>query len=124
VLISFDYALIRVVPRVELEEFINAGVVLFCLEQHFLGARVHVNESRLKALWPELDIELVRKHLEAFPKICSGDPTAGPIARLSIRERFHWLVAPRSTIIQVSPVHSGLCETPERELEQLFQRLL
>ena len=122
--ISFDYALIRVVPRVELEEFINAGVVLFCLEQHFLGARVHVNEPRLKALWPELDIELVRKHLEAFPKICSGDPTAGPIARLSIRERFHWLVAPRSTIIQVSPVHSGLCEIPERELEQLFQRLL
>ena len=121
---SFDYATLRVVPRVEREEFVNAGIIVFCLEQDFLGARVHVEEPRLKALWPELDIDLARQHLEAFPKICAGDPAAGPIARLTRRERFHWLVAPRSTIIQVSPVHSGLCESPEQSLEQLFRQLL
>lgn len=125
---SFDYAVVRVVPRVEREEFINAGVIVFCLEHRFLEARVHVDEARLKALWPEIDIELVRKHLEAIPKICAGDPSAGPIARLSQRERFHWLVSPRSTIIQVSPVHSGLCEAPAltmgQTIEQLSRRLL
>jgi len=117
---SFDYAIIRVVPRVERGELVNAGVILFCLEQDFLQARVEVNEARLRALWPEIDLELVRQHLEAIPKICAGSPEAGPIARLSLRERFHWLVAPRSTMIQVSPVHSGLCETPERALDELF----
>lgn len=121
---SFDYAVLRVVPRVEREEFVNAGVIVFCLEQRFLEARVRVDEPRLKALWPEIDLDLVRQHLEAFPKICAGDPAAGPIARLTQRERFHWLVAPRSTIIQVSPVHSGLCETPAQAMEQLFRRLL
>jgi len=117
---SFDYAIIRVVPRVERGELVNAGVILFCLERDFLQARVEVNEARLRALWPEIDLELVRQHLEAIPKICAGSPEAGPIARLSLRERFHWLVAPRSTMIQVSPVHSGLCETPERALDELF----
>jgi hypothetical protein len=121
---SFDYAIVRVVPRVEREEFVNAGVILFCLEQRFLEARIHVDESRLKALWPEIDIDLVRQHLEAFPNICKGDGSAGPIAKLSQRERFHWLVAPRSTIIQVSPVHSGLCENPEDAMERLIQELL
>ena len=121
---SFDYAIVRVVPRVEREEFVNAGVVLFCLEQRFLEARVHVDESRLKALWSEIDIDLVRQHLEAFPNICKGDDSAGPIARLSQRERFHWLVAPRSTMIQVSPVHSGLCENPEDAIDRLVRELL
>jgi hypothetical protein len=121
---SFDYAVVRVVPRVERGEFINAGVIVFCLERRFLEARVEVDEARLRALWPELDIELVRKHLEAIPRIAAGDVSAGPIARLSQRERFHWLVSPRSTIIQVSPVHSGLCEVPGRAMEQLSQRLL
>jgi hypothetical protein len=120
---SFDYAVLRVVPRVDREEFINAGVIVFCAQQPFLGARVHFDEARLKALWPSLDVELVRHHLGAVPRICSGDPDAGPIARLSPRERFHWLVAPRSTIIQVSPVHSGLCDTPAEALERLFQQL-
>lgn len=119
---SFDYAIIRVVPRVEREEFVNAGVILFCLGRDFLAARVEVDEARLCALWPEVDVELVRQHLEAIPRICAGSPDAGPIARLSQRERFHWLVAPRSTVIQVSPVHSGLCEQPERALEELFRR--
>ena len=120
---SFDYAVIRVVPRVEREEFVNAGVILFCLEQNFLAARVHVNAERLNALWPELDVELIRQHLEAFPKIAAGDLSAGPIAHLSQRERFHWLVSPRSTMIQVSPVHTGICGNPERSLDRLFERL-
>ena len=120
---SFDYAVFRVVPRVEREEFVNAGVIVYCAEQRFLAARVHVDESRLKALWPDLDIELVRQHLEAVTRISSGDPSAGPIARLAPGERFHWLVAPRSTMIQVSPVHSGICEIPSEALERLFQQL-
>lgn len=121
---SFDYAVIRVVPRVDRGELINAGVILFCLQKDFLKARIEVDEARLRALWPEVDVELVRQHLEAIPRICAGDPDAGPIARLSIRERFHWLVSPRSTMIQVSPVHTGLCEDPERSLEDLFQKMV
>jgi hypothetical protein len=119
---SFDYAVIRVVPRVERGELVNAGVILFCLERDFLQARVEVNEPRLRALWPEIDVELVRQHLEAIPKICAGAPDSGPIGRLSLRERFHWLVAPRSTIIQISPVHVGLCDQPERALDELFRQ--
>lgn len=121
---SFDYAVIRLVPRVEREEFINAGVLLFCLERDFLAARVEVNEPRLRALWPEIDVELVRQHLAAIPRICAGTPDGGPIARLSLRERFHWLVAPRSTIIQVSPVHAGLCASPESALDELFRQMV
>ncbi len=121
---SFDYAILRVVPRVEREELINAGVILFCLERDFLQARVELDEARLRALWPGTDVELVRQHLEAIPRICAGSPDAGPIARLSQRERFHWLVSPRSTMIQVSPVHSGLCEQPERTLDELFRRMV
>jgi hypothetical protein len=119
---SFDYAVIRVVPRVERGESINAGVILFCLGKDFLKAKIEVNEPRLRALWPEIDLDLVRQHLEAIPRICAGDPDAGPIARLSLRERFRWLVAPRSTMIQVSPVHAGLCDHPEQALDDLFQK--
>lgn len=121
---SFDYAAIRVVPRVERQEFINAGVVVFCLEKHYLAARIHLDEQRLKALWPEIDVELVREHLEAIPRICAGDSAAGPIAMLSQRERFHWLIAPRSTIIQLSPVHTGLCESTDQLPERLAKQLL
>jgi len=122
---SFDYAVVRVVPRVERGEFINAGVVVFCLERRFLEARVVVDEARLKALWPEIDVELVRRHLEAIPKIAAGDVSAGPIARLSQREGFTGWSPPRSTIIQVSPVHTGLCdEEPEGMIEELSRRLL
>jgi hypothetical protein len=120
---SFDYAVVRVVPRVEREEFINAGVIVFCLEKNFLAARVRVNEERLKAIWPDVDVDLVRRHLEAFTKVSAGDPSAGPIAKLSLRERFHWLVSPRSTMIQVSPVHSGICGDPAKSLDRLFERL-
>jgi len=121
---SFDYAIIRVMPRVERGELVNAGVIVFCLERDFLRARVEVNEPRLRAVWPEIDLELVRQHLEVIPKICAGNPDAGPIARLSLRERFHWLVAPRSTMIQVSPVHTGLCDPPERALDELFSQMV
>jgi Protein of unknown function (DUF3037) len=121
---SFDFATIRVVPRVEREEFVNAGVIVFCLEQKFLQALVHVDDARILALCPDLDLNVVRQHLDAFPNICAGQPDAGPIARLSLRERFQWLVAPRSTVIQISPVHSGLCELPEAVLHELFRQLV
>ena len=121
--ISFDYAVVRVVPRPDLEEFINAGVIVFSAERKYLEACVQVNEVRLRALWPDIDVDLVRQHLEAIPRIAAGDPSAGPIAGLSQSQRFHWLVAPRSTIIQISPVHSGVCEQPDRVLENLARRL-
>lgn len=121
---SFDYAVLRIVPRVERQEFINAAVVVFCLEKRFLGARVHLDAERLKALWPDADVELIREHLEAVPRICAGDPAAGPIARLSERERFHWLVSPRSTVIQPSPVHTGVCTATGDLLEQLTKQFL
>jgi Protein of unknown function (DUF3037) len=121
---SYDYAVFRVVPRVEREEFVNAGVILFSKARDFLGARVAVDEGRLLALNSEVDLEMVRRHLEAIPQICAGAADAGPIAKLSARERFHWLVAPRSTVIQVSPVHSGFCEDPANELNDLFSRLV
>jgi hypothetical protein len=121
---SYDYAVIRIVPRVEREEFVNAGVVLFSKALDFLGATVALDEARLRALSPDLDLEMVHRHLEAFPQICAGAPEAGPIAKLSARERFHWLVAPRSTVIQVSPVHAGFCTDAASELSDLFSRLV
>jgi hypothetical protein len=121
---SFDYAVIRVVPRVERQEFINAGVVVFCLEKRYLGARIRLNRERLKALWPDVDVELVEKHLESVMRVCEGDPAAGPIARLSQRERFHWLIAARSTIIQPSPVHTGICDETGGLLDGLERELL
>ncbi len=122
--ISFDYAVIRVVPRVEREEFVNAGVIVFCLQHRFLEARIHIDDQRLRALWPELNLDLIRSHLEAFPRICAADPTAGLISQLSQRERFHWLASPRSTIIQVSPVHTGLCDAPADLMDNLARRYL
>src|SRR5689334_23169036 len=119
-LVSYDYATVRITPRVEREEFVNAGVILFCSERDFLGAQVAMDTARLRVLAPDLDLGLVERHLEAIPKICAGADGAGAIAKLPRRERFHWLVAPRSTIIQVSPVHSGICESPEFALQTLF----
>lgn len=121
---SFDYAILRVVPRVEREEFINAGVIVFCPEKDYLAVRILFDGERMKALWPELDIDLVANHLEAIQKICAGDAAAGPIAQLSRRERFHWLVAPRSTIIQPSPVHTGVCDATDGLLDRLEKQLL
>jgi hypothetical protein len=121
---SFDYAIVRVVPRVEREEFINAGVILYCLTQRFLGARVALDPQRLRALCPDADVELVQGHLDSIPRVCAGGRNAGPIGQLPQKERFHWLVAPRSTILPTSPVHSGLCADPQAALDALFQRMV
>jgi hypothetical protein len=121
---SFDYTVIRIVPRVERQEFINGGVVVFCPEKRYLAARTHLDEPRLRALWPEIDLDVVRGHLEAVQLICAGDESAGPIAKLSQRERFHWLSSPRSTVIQPSPVHTGICDEPDAVLERLTKQFL
>jgi len=121
---SFDYSILRVVPRVERQEFINAGVVVFCPEKRFLGARIRLDAQRMKALWLEADVELAREHLEAVRRICEGDADGGPIARLSQRERFHWIVSPRSTIIQPSPVHTGVCDATDDLLDRLERQFL
>ena len=120
----FDYALIRVVPRVEREEFINAGAIVSCPAKGFLKARVELDRRRLAALQPALDVETIQEYLNAIPVICLGGPEAGPIGRLSQRSRFHWLVAPRSTVIQASPVHSGLCADPEAALDHLLDTMV
>lgn len=120
---SFDYAIIRVVPWVEREEFINAGVILFCATKQFLGAQIKLSEARLTALEWDVDVELVRKHLDTIPLICEGGAEAGPIGTLSRQARFHWLVSPRSTIIQTSSVHSGLCIDPRARLEHLVEKV-
>jgi hypothetical protein len=121
---SYDYAIVRVVPRVEREEFINAGVILSSPAQDFLGARIELDERRLLALDGGVDLEAVRAHLASIPLLCAGGPAAGPIGRLSPRERFHWLVAPRSTIIQTSPVHSGRCRDPAAALDHLVRTMV
>jgi hypothetical protein len=121
---SFDYAIVRVVPRVERGEFINAGVILFCRTRRFLAARIELDTARLLALAPEVDLAEVRQHLAVIPRVAAGEPDAGPIGQLSQAERFHWLVAPRSTIIQVSPPHSGLCTDPAAELENLLNTMV
>ncbi len=121
---SYDYTVVRVAPRVEREEFLNAGVILFSKARRFLAARVGINEARLRALAPSVDVDLVRRHIEGIRRVCEGDAEAGPIASLSLSERFHWLAAPRSTIIQMSPVHGGTCEDPAARLEELFQQLV
>ena len=121
---SFDYAVLRVVPRVEREEFLNAGVILFCRTQRFLGALIHLDKQRVQALAPQLDLDFVSQHLNRIPLICAGDRQTGSIGLLSQSERFHWLVSPRSTIIQTSPVHSGLCSDPAATLERLFKHLV
>jgi hypothetical protein len=121
---SFDYAILRVVPRVERQEFINAAVVVYCPENKYLAARVAYDPERVRALWPEADLDLIREHLEAVPRICAGDEAGGPIARLAQRERFHWLTSPRSTIIQPSPVHTGVCDETKSLLDRLEKQFL
>lgn len=121
---SYDYSVIRVVPRVERGEFVNAGVIVSCESRQFLQARVEVDERRLRALDPTIDTETVRRHLQAIVRICEGAPDAGPIARLPRRGRFHWLTATRSSIIQTSPVHMGRCSDPAMSIERLFDRMV
>lgn len=116
----FEYAIIRVVPRVERGEFINVGVIVFSKRMDFLDLRYEVSEARLIALFPDIDVPDIRRHLEAFQKICRGDKDAGPIAQLDKPSRFRWLTARRSTIIQCSDVHPGLCTDPLSLLDRLF----
>jgi len=120
----YDYAVIRVVPKVDREEFINAGVIVSCPELSFLEARLKLDESRLLALDPHVDLDLVRKHLASIPIICRGGDGAGSIGQLPQRQRFHWLVAPRSTVIQTSPVHTGRCGDPAAALEHLVATMV
>ena len=120
----FSYAVYRLVPRVERGEQINVGIVVFSRTLGYLAARTGLDVARLRALWPELDPEAVRPHLAALERIAAGDPDAGPIARLDETARFHWLVAPSSTIIQPSAVHTGLCGEPAQELDKLFASLV
>jgi hypothetical protein len=120
----FEYAVLRVVPRVERGEYINAGVVLYCQADRFLGARVRLDPARLMALDPGADLEAVRAHLEAVRSVCAGGPEAGSVGRLPLGERFGWLVAPRSTVVQPSEVHTGLTEDPEADLERLLQSMV
>ena len=117
---SYDYAVVRVVPRVDREEFVNAGVIVSCPTLDFLEARIELDEARVLALDSTVDLDAVRTHLASIPIICAGGPNAGPIGRLSRRERFHWLVAPRSTIIQMSRVHTGRCTSPGDVTEHLL----
>jgi hypothetical protein len=123
-LCSFDYSVVRVVPRVDRGEFVNAGVILFCSTRAFLDARIELNHARLLALAPELDLAAVESHLAVIPRVCRGGKEAGPIGELPQRARFHWLVAPRSTVIQMSPVHSGVHRDLEAAMESLMVKLV
>ncbi len=121
---TYDYAIVRVVPRVDREEFLNAGAILSCPSLHFLEARIELDEERLQRLHPEADLEAIRVHLGSVPRICAGGADAGPIGLLPQRERFLWLVAPRSSIIQTSPVHTGSCSDPAAALEHLLRTMV
>ena len=121
---SYDYAIVRVVPCVERGEYINAGVILFCRTRRFLDALISLDIQRLTALFPTIDIDAVRNHLDIIPLVCAGSEEAGPIGQLSQSERFHWLVSPRSTIVQTSPVHCGLCSDPAMALEHLLKTMV
>jgi hypothetical protein len=121
---TYDYAIVRVVPRVERGEFVNAGIILSCDIERTLLARIELDEAALLALHAGVDLELVRDALASIPAICAGGKHAGPLAKLSARERFHWLVSPRSTIVQTSPVHSGQCGNCQTALEHLMNRMI
>jgi hypothetical protein len=121
---TYDYAVIRVVPRVEREEFVNAGVIVSCPAAGFLDCRIELDEARVRALDPGVDMESVRRYLEIIPVICRGGPAAGAIGKLPARERFHWLIAPRSTIIQMSAAHTGRCSDPPALLEHLLATMV
>ncbi len=121
---SYEYAIVRIVPRVEREEFVNAGVIVYSRVLRYLAARVQLDTDRILTLFPGTDPVEIEQHLSMIPRICIGGPEAGAIGELPQHERFHWLVAPRSTIIQTSPCHSGLTENPEEVLNNLFDRLV
>jgi hypothetical protein len=120
----FEYAVLRIVPRVEREEFINVGVILYCKKHSFLQTIFTLSESRLLALDPAIDVDEIRSHLDALAAISSGKPEAGPIAALDLASRFRWLTAKRSTVVQTSAVHPGLCKDPGATLQRLHEQLV
>lgn len=121
---SFDYAIVRVVPRVERGEFLNVGAIVYARARRFLAARIALDSARLAALAPWLDPHDVQRHLDLLPRICAGDPSAGPIALLPLADRYHWLVAPRSAMIQTSPAHVGMCNDLPAALDDLMRRFV
>ena len=120
----FEYAVIRVVPRVEKEEFLNVGVILYCSRQNFLKALYRIDEERLRVFSHELDVQELNAYLLSFEKICKGVPQGGPIGQLPLADRFRWLTAVRSTVVQTSPVHPGLCVDAQETLDNLFSELV
>jgi hypothetical protein len=121
---SYDYALIRLVPSVERGECLNVGVILFCRTLGFLGTRIHLNATRALALSPDLDLAAIQQQLDSMVLICKGGPEAGDLGKMSQSERFQWLVSPRSTVIQISPVHEGVGNDPEAALEHLLKTMV
>lgn len=121
---AFEWAVLRVVPRVERGESVNVGVILYCGATRFLAARLTTDRDRVLALDPKIDLEALERALAMIPRICEGDPAAGPVGQLSPRERFEWLVSPRSTITQPSAVHAGICQEPAAALDSLFERMV
>jgi hypothetical protein len=117
---SYDYAYVRVVPHIDRGEFVNVGVILFCRTRRFLNAKISFDANKVAVLAPSFDLTLLRTHLDFIPRICAGD---GPIGQLGQAESFHWLVAPHNTVIQTSPVHSGLCSDPSLALERLIEKM-
>lgn len=120
----YDYAIVRVVPRVERGEFVNAGVLISCQSAKLLDCGFDLDEARLRAIDPTADIEAIRQHLDAIKRICKGGADSGPIGELPARQRFHWLTAPRSSIIQMSPVHTGRAAKTEDVVEKLLERMV
>jgi hypothetical protein len=120
----FEYAVIRVVPKPEREEFLNVGVILYCRNPEFLQARYAINKDKLRALSANIDIEQLQQYLYAFERIAQGDITAGPISKLDTPSRFRWLTATRSTVVQLSKVHPGLCTDSAAMLNRLFEQLV
>lgn len=121
---SFDYAIVRVVPRVDRDEFINVGVIIFCRAKRFLDARIQVDSARLAAFAPHIDLAMLETQLDVIPRVCAGGKAAGSLGELSQAERFRWLISPRSTTIQVSPAHCGLCDDPKTQLDRLFEEMV
>lgn len=121
---TYDYAVVRVVPRVERGEFVNAGVIVSCQASGLLVAGIELDEARARALDPHLDVDALRTHLDAIIRVCRGDADSGPIGRLPARARFHWLTARRSAIVQMSPVHTGQTTDPDGVLDHLLARMV
>ena len=122
--LTYDYAIVRVVPRVERGEFINVGVILSCAPAKYLRAMIHLHEEKILALDPRADLESIRATIAAIPLICAGGAEAGDLGKLSRGERFHWLVAPRSSSVQTSPVHTGRCSDLDKALEKIFAKMV